>query len=73
MKWAVSTKRSMAESDKGYRITWAKHPAAGKSWFNAYTPGDKQDPEGRCIEASFDHEICKAACERHLAARAESA
>jgi hypothetical protein len=67
MKWRAQPKRGLAYSDCDYQITWCEHPEAKKSWFNAYTPGTKKDPERRCIEASFDLNVCKEACEAHLA------
>lgn len=64
---ALKEDTGMAYSDCDYQITWSKHPEALKPWFNAWTPGTKKDPERRCIEAGFDLQACKDACEAHYA------
>lgn len=59
MKWVASSKRHEAMSDKGYFIRWAEN--AQGSFFNAWAPN------GKHIEASYDKEKVKAACDRHFA------
>lgn len=71
MKWRAQPKRNLAYSDCDYMITWSTHPEAKKHWFNAWTPGTKKEPDRRCIEASFDLQVCKDACDAHLAKHAQ--
>jgi hypothetical protein len=71
MNWRASPKRRVATNEEGYRITWADHPSK-ELWYNAYTPGTKASPDGRCIGAGLGKTglaACKEACEKHLAAR----
>jgi hypothetical protein len=77
MNWRAQPKRSIAYSDCDYMITWAPHPSIHDKdgnalrWYNAYTPGTKKRPERLCIEAGFDLQACKAACEAHYAKHGE--
>lgn len=59
MKWRVNTTAHYAETAEGYRIAWVTSDAHG-DFHNAYSPS------GKHLEASYEREICKAACERHL-------
>jgi hypothetical protein len=77
MKWRAQPKRSLAYSDSDYMITWAPHPSIhdrdGKALlhYNAWTPGTKKNPDRRCIEAGFDLQACKDACDKHYAKHGE--
>lgn len=57
MKWAADRYKREAMSDCGYRIAWSTAPHG--TYFNAYAPN------GKHIDASYDGEKMKAACEAH--------
>ena len=57
MKWSVDKGRKMATSDVGYEIRWAKSQHG--NFFNAFAP------TGKHLEAAYDLDKCKAACEFH--------
>lgn len=58
MNWSVDREKREAMSESGHRITWAKNKFG--IWYNAY------DRDGKHLEASYDLQKCKAACESQV-------
>lgn len=67
MQWHVDQKRCEAMTQEGYLITWAEHGTRGM-FYNAWGPPTGQRQHRKHIEASFDREKCKDACEKHFGA-----
>lgn len=65
MNWKVDAKRREAMTAEGYLITWAEHSKHGM-YYNAWAPPTGIRKHRKHIEASFDKEKCKTACETHL-------
>jgi hypothetical protein len=57
MTWVADPKKHEAINEHGYRISWAQNKFG--TWFNAW------DRNGKHLEASYDREKCKVACEKH--------
>ena len=67
MKWRVDPKRRQARTQEGYVITWAEntHGTYFNAWFEGHANGKRSH-----LEAGYNKDKCKAACEQHLARRA---
>lgn len=72
MKWRVDSQKRQAMTSEGYLMTWAEHGKGGM-FYNAYAPSAGQQQHRKHIEASFDREKCKQACEAHLAQQVKAA
>jgi hypothetical protein len=67
MKWIVDAERREAMTAEGYLITWAENSMG--TFFNGWAPRVAHKAERKHIEASYDREKVKAACEAHLVSR----
>ncbi len=65
MNWIVDANRREAMTPEGYLITWAKHPKHGL-YYNAWGPPSLANKLRKHLEAGFNRDKCKAACEAHL-------
>jgi hypothetical protein len=65
VKWFADPKKHEARSDRGYLITWAETKRG--MFFNGYAPGRATRGSRKHIEASYDKDKVKAACDAHLA------
>jgi hypothetical protein len=57
MTWTVDREKREATNEQGYRIVWADNKHG--TWFNAYAPS------GSHVDASYDQEKMKVACDKH--------
>lgn len=64
MNWTVDQKRREARSDEDYLITWAENSHG--PWFNGWGPAHPRSGKRKHLEASYDRNDVKAACEAHL-------
>lgn len=72
MKWIVDAERREAMTAEGYLITWAENSHG--AWFNAWAPRvSHQRTPRKHLEAGYDKEKCKQACEDHLAKQVKAA
>lgn len=71
MKWRVDRKRNEAMTAEGYLISWAESKHG--FFYNGYGPVSMANRKRKHIEASYNRQKVKDACEAHLAKARQAA